>query len=117
MAHSGVPQGSHLGPLLFNLFINDICDVFSKVHSKFLLYADDLKIFLSFGNREDVLLLQYDLDRLIEWCDTNKLDFNLSKCNVVRFSRKRDIILYDYKLNSQGTFGNPEIQKIMKLGV
>ena len=98
LALSGVPQGSHLGPLLFNLFINDICNVF--VHSKFLLYADDLKIFLSVRNRDDSLLLQHDLDRLSDWCDTNKLVFNLSKCNVVRFSRKRVITLFDYKICS-----------------
>ena len=95
LASSGVPQGSHLGPLLFNLFINDIGEVF--VHSKFLLYADDLKIFLSIGNRDDALLLQHDLDRLSEWSDTNKLDFNLSKCNIVRFNRKRDVIIFYYK--------------------
>ncbi|RLU23899.1 hypothetical protein DMN91_004107 [Ooceraea biroi] len=38
---SGVLQRSHLGPLLFNIFINDIKHVFEN--SNFLLYADDLK--------------------------------------------------------------------------
>lgn len=39
---SGVPQGSHLGPLFFLVFINDLGN---EISSKYKLFADDLKIY------------------------------------------------------------------------
>jgi len=40
---SGVPQGGHLSPLLFSLFVNGITKAAPKC--KFLMFADDLKLF------------------------------------------------------------------------
>jgi hypothetical protein len=55
-----VPRGSTLGPLLFSIFINDLC---AKIHfSEFLLFADDLKIFRVIKSAEDCELLQSDID-------------------------------------------------------
>jgi hypothetical protein len=47
---SGVCHGSHLGPLLFTLFINDVFSCFKSL--RILLYADDLKIFFPVVHRQ-----------------------------------------------------------------
>jgi hypothetical protein len=95
---SGVPQGSHLGPLLFNLFINDISSQFS--HSNILLYADDMKIFRLIKSSSDCLLLQNDLNNLCTYCSNNFIDLNIKKCNVISFTRKTKLILHEYNLNN-----------------
>ena len=95
---SGAPQGSHLGPLLFILFINDISDVFMS--SRFCLFADDLKIYRPVTSVDDAVLLQRDLERLTAWCSINKLYFNVSKCHIIRFSRSNTKIIYPYSLDN-----------------
>lgn len=94
---SGVPQGSNLGPLLFNVFINDLCDSFSVAH---LLYADDLKLFHSIESIDDALRLQSNLINLYDWCSTNGLHLNVDKCRILTFSRKLSDISFQYTINS-----------------
>lgn len=110
--HSGVPQGSHLGPLIFNLFINDIVDTFE--YSKNLLYADDLKIFKEVNCEQDCQQLQSDLNSLHEWCLRNKLELNIKKCHVMTFYRKRLPILFDYSLNNDSVL---RVTQMTDLGV
>ena len=65
-ATSGVPQGSHLGPLFFIVYTNNIIECFKN--SKFLLYADDLKVYRLIKDQSDCLSLQEDLKRLSVYC-------------------------------------------------
>ena len=71
--HSGVPQGSVLGPLLFLVNINDLTDVIS---SRSLFYADDLKSWTS--NNPDVL--QEDIISIKNWSTSWSLPINDTKC-------------------------------------
>lgn len=110
-ATSGVPQGSHLGPILFNIFVNDIGRNFQ---SDYLLYADDLKIFRMITSIRDSHILQNDLDKLCDWCRENKLDLNIKKCAVMSFSRAHMQSPTNYKLNGQTI---AEVEDIKDLGI
>ena len=92
---SGVPQGTVQGPILFLIYINDLQD---KTRSKIRLFADDTAIYLAVSNHQDAQILQQDLYRLHEWELQWDMDFNLSKCVVIR---ARTPIANEYMLHGQ----------------
>lgn len=94
---SGVPQGSHLGPVLFSIYINDLQDYLQNCDH--LQYADDTKIFRIIRNQDDCLGLQSDLDALNKYCIENQLFLNTDKCHVITFTRKSAPISFNYMLN------------------
>ena len=82
---SAVPRGSRLFSLA--VFINDAWKFFR--HGRFLLSADDLKVYNSVESLIVAWYIRSDLFRLHEWSVENTLPFNISKCHVTRFTRKK----------------------------
>lgn len=84
----GVPQGSILGPKLFILYMNDVCEILDKANC--ILYADDTSIYCS-GN--DLQQLQSQIDKeltvLKKWFDRNKLSMNLTKTKYIVFGNRK----------------------------
>ena len=82
----GVPQGSVLGPVLFNIFINDLSSVLPP-NVRFSLYADDLAIWASSPSPAlATAAVQAALQRLEAWSLQWQLLLNPAKCEVSFFS-------------------------------
>ena len=76
---SGVPQGSVLGPLLFNIYINDL--TFFIEDSQICNIADDNTLFASDLRLEGVILrLKNDTRKTLVWFESNMMAANPSKC-------------------------------------
>ena len=65
--HSGVPQGSVLGPLIFLIYINDLAD---GISSNIKLFADDASLFIKVKDVEQAhLTLISDLEKIKAWAN------------------------------------------------
>ena len=83
----GVPQGSMLGPFLFNIYLNDL--FMFVTDCKICNYADDTTIHVCEGNHESVInKLESETLILSEWFQNNYMKLNGDKCHLMIFGEK-----------------------------
>ena len=77
---SGVPQGSVLSPLLFLIYVNDLCNITLSHGSKVTMYADNLVLYKVIDTDSALICLQDDINNIVQWARSNLMTLNYSKC-------------------------------------
>ena len=97
--HSGVLQGTVLGPLLFFLFISDLPSVMDP-RTEVRLFVDDCLIYWSIKTTQDQIQFQEDLDAQHRWGQSWGMRFNTKKCNIMTITNKEDPLTKFYQFDN-----------------
>ena len=98
---SGVPQGSILRPLRFNIFLCDMFFVLSQ--TDFASYAEDNTPYVEANNIDEVItILQNNSIQLFKWFSDNQMKANKDKCHLV-ISNNENVSMKTDKIELENT--------------
>ena len=115
-----MPQGSVIGPLLFNLYSSDLETIAQRHNLSFHQYADDTQLYSSCvpGETEQLQNTLSDcVDEMAAWMESNSLKLNRSKTEAICFFSLRKMNKLPTKqIRILDTFISPS-ESVKSLGV
>ena len=101
----GIPQGTVLGPILYLIYANDLCNI--NIQGQIISFADDTALLFQANTWEGVVrLAEGELGRIKKWLNDNLLTLNFSKTKFLAFSlaatnqiQQQTIALHDCTTN------------------
>ena len=99
---SGVPQGSILGPLLFNIYMLPLAQIMENNEICYHSYADDTQIYITIspGDYNPIHTLSRCIEQINDWMCQSFLQLNKDKTEIIVFGSKEERLKVSAQLQS-----------------
>lgn len=96
----GIPQGSIMGPVLFIIFVNDLCNVTTNKNQCITNYADDNNLLMGAATYPELVEECNNLfSSTSDWYHKNRFILNKEKTNIILFRTKQAKIVTPQNIN------------------